>query len=504
MLSSISPMSREKVMFNKKFVSNALPHAQVLYSTFPSYAHICIDSRTLKRGDIFVACVGSKQDGHNFVGQAFAQGAAGAIIQNDKHDCLKTVSNDILRKSLVISVQDTCQALYELATAWRMQFTYPVIGITGSVGKTSTREIICNILHAAQRPFVATAGNYNSLLGLAISIFNMRPEHTAAIFEVGISRRGEMMCASDMLKPTSGAIINIGHSHMEGLGSLTDIATEKRDLFKHFKPESIGVINGDQPILANVGYTHPVIRCGAKSTNQIQARKIRINSDHSTFILKLYKNKYAVRVNSCHEGRIFNALTAAGVCWVLGIEAAHIIQGIQEPFTIQKRFELLPLKNHHGSIINDCYNASPESMRAAILAIEHIKTQAYKIAVLGDMLELGVDSSFWHRQIGRSLRKAPSIQEVILVGTLMQAARELVPHHIKTTHVQTTQEALSYLQTIRKNPVLILIKASLGMHFENIVEPLVQRPLSFAGAKRATDDEAFKSDALTKQERTTS
>ncbi|KKP94851.1 MAG: UDP-N-acetylmuramoyl-tripeptide-D-alanyl-D-alanine ligase [candidate division TM6 bacterium GW2011_GWE2_36_25] len=474
-------------MFDKNFVASALSDGQILYDVFPEELNLSIDTRTLQKGDIFIAFSGNQADGHDFICDAFEKGAAGIIINKDKKDLLNKLDKNFLQKKLVLLVNDTYQALYKLAAKWRAQFNIPIVGITGSIGKTSTREMVANILNLKGKSFVATSGNYSSIIGLALSILKLRKYHEVGVFEVGISQRGDMNRSVDILKPTIAAIITVGHSHMEGLGSLQDIATEKRLIFKYFKQDSIGIVNGDQDVLARVGYIHPVIKFGAKSINQVQARKVHINSDHISFILKLYKNKYAVRLQSSHEGRLFNALAAASICYLLHIEDQFIVKGIQQPLNVGSRFEFLPFKKGKGTIIDDCYNASPESVKAALLALEQVKTEACKVAVLGDMLELGVDSSFWHRQIGRFLRKTPSIAEVILVGKWIKAAQDLVPLHMHVTYVESVDQISSLLDKMMKKELLVLVKGSHGMHLSTIIDELAQRPVSFTAAKKDAD-----------------
>jgi len=477
----------ENMMFDKKFVLSVLPKAEILCDVFSSDFGFSIDTRTLKRNDIFIALPGEHVDGHDFIVKALEGGASGLIIQETKKDMLQQCDAQILKNKLVIVVQDTYQALYKLAAGWRNLFKIPIIGITGSVGKTSTREIVVNILREKGLSYETTSGNFNTSIGLALSLLKLRPEHQVGVFEVGISKRGEMNHAVDVLKPTIAAITMVGHSHMEGLGSLIDIAHEKRDIFKHFNADSVGVINGDQPQLAQVGYTHPVLKFGSKSTNQIQARKIGIRNNHIDFVLKIYGKKYNVHVDGVHEGRVYNALAAASICYLLKIDNAAIISGINKPVTVPRRFEPLPLKRGNGFLIDDCYNASPESVKVALLALEAIKTEAYKVAVLGDMLELGVDSPFWHRQIGRFLRKALSIQEVILVGKHISQACPLVPSSIKVSVVNTPQEAIALIEKLNKKELLIVTKASRAVHLDVIADTLAQRPISFEAAKRISE-----------------
>ena len=280
-------------------------------------------------------------------------------------------------------MHDMMQAFIKLACAWRDQFNYPVVGITGSVGKTSTKEILKSILHANNIPFIASEGNQNTRVGVAINIFKMRSNHQAAIFELGISKRGEMAELAKIARPSTAVITGIGHAHMEGLGSLADIALEKRDIFKYFNDSSIGIINGDQPLLANVGYNHPMIKFGSKTVNQIQARKIHATGTNISFVMKIYKEKCNVTLQHPHEGAVMNSLAATAIAYLLRVPTAKIIEGIQQPLRVSGRFEEKALSAKKGKIIHDCYNANPESMKAALLAFQKIETKAQKIAVLG-------------------------------------------------------------------------------------------------------------------------
>lgn len=458
--------------FDEHFVRGALPEVSLVQSVFPDDARFVVDTRLLKAGDIFVALSGNTVDGHDFVKTALEAGAHGILIAAEKKQLLDTLDPKLLKNKLIMVVPDTLAALVRLACAWRAQFRYPVIGITGSVGKTSTKELLAHMcaLHGLQ--YVASYGNQNTKIGLSLNMLRMRASHHVAIFEVGINKRGEMADLARMVSPTSAIITNIGHTHMEGLGSLADIATEKRDLFKFFTEESIGIINGDQPVLAQVGYVHPVIKFGTKTTNQIQARKVQVNADRITFVLKIYKEKFTVEINNVHSGAIFNALSAAAAAHMLGIPNEIIIKAIQTPPVVAGRFELKPLKQNKGIIINDCYNANPESMKAALLAFQKIETNAHKIAVLGDMLELGMNAPFWHRQLGRFLRKVPSLRHVILVGDMMKWAKKTLPVGVTVVMVANWQEAITCLEGSLKEESLVLVKGSRGMGLSNVVTAL--------------------------------
>ena len=463
--------------FNQQFISSVVPEARFQGTVMQDFQGVAIDSRQLRKGEIFVALKGSKVNGHDFIQEAVAKGAAGLLIQADKESILKSLEPKSLKTLFIIIVPDTHKALIQLAAAWRAQFSIPVIGITGSIGKTSTKEMLANIVRFHGMNLLVSEGNQNTALGLSINILRMTPEHQIAIVEMGVSKRGEMARMAELVQPTTAIITTIGHSHMEGLGSLADIANEKREIFKYFKESNIGIINGDLPILANVSYNHPIVKFGCKTTNQVQARKIQSNNTHTHFILKLYKERFKIILDTNHSGRVFNALAASAAAYLLEIPSETIVKGVQVPLTISGRFEPTKLKAAKGILINDCYNASPESMKAALLAFEKLESKGQKIAVLGDMLELGVNSPFWHRQLGRFLRKVPSLNHVVLVGDLVKWTKATVPVGITFEHVPTWQEAIDCLKKRLDREAVILVKGSSGIQLSRIVGELTEQQL---------------------------
>ncbi len=457
---------------NRQFISSVVPDTRFQGTDFQEIPSFSIDSRDIKKGDLFVALGGTHTDGHEYLNDALKKGAMGVMISADKEDLLKGID---LKKSSVIIVPDAKKALTSLAGAWRSHFDITVIGITGSLGKTTTKEMIANIVRLHGMKYVASRGNQNTTLGVSLTLLRLRPEHKLAIIEMGVSKRGEMAQMADIARPTTAIITSIGHSHMEGLGSLTDITNEKRDIFKYFKEDNIGVINGDQTILSQISYNHPLIRFGCKTTNQIQARKIQTNNDHTTFLLKLYKERHMISLDTNHAGRVLNALAATAAGYLLSIPSKTIVKGIQESLIIEGRFESTKLKSDKGILINDAYNASPESMKAALLAFEKVESKGQKIAVLGDMLELGVNSPFWHRQLGRFLRKVPSLHHVILVGDMVKWTKATVPVGITFEHVPSWKEAVTSLKKRLDREAAILVKGSHGMHLSNLVGELTQK-----------------------------
>jgi len=461
--------------FNQQFVSSIIPEARFIGAQIQEFPSISIDSRELKAGEFFVAMNGSQQDGHTFIADALKKGATALMIDSDKESLLSSLDKKALQSLSIVIVPDTRKALISLAATWRALFDIPVIGVTGSIGKTTTKEMIANILRLHSVKYISSRGNQNTSLGLAMNLLRLKPEHQVVVLEMGVSKRGEMAQMAELARPTIGIITSIGHSHMEGLGSLADIANEKRDIFKFFKEDNIGIINGDQAILSQIAYRHPMIRFGSKTTNQVQARKIQSHIGTTAFILKLYKERHTIVLETNHAGRVFNALAAAAAGYLLAIPTETIIKGIQEPLIIEGRFEATQLKLEKGILINDAYNASPESMKAALLAFEKVESKGQKIAVLGDMLELGVNSPFWHRQLGRFLRKVPSLNHVILVGDMVKWTKATVPVGMSFEHVPTWKEATESLKKRLNREAAILVKGSNGMKLNFLVGELTHQ-----------------------------
>ncbi len=458
--------------WNEQFITNAIPGVEIRQDCYPKAVTVSINTKTLQKGDVFIALPGKKTDGHNFIAEAFRKGASGIIINKAQEDCLKDIAQKERAKKLILLVDNTRQALISLAAAWRQRFDYPVFCITGSVGKTSTKQLLLCILDRHGMPYAATHGSENTIIGLALSIFAMNQNHKLAVFELGISKRGEMEQLVALAQPTKALITCIGHSHMEGLGSMSDIATEKRKVFSLFAEDNIGIVNGDQPLLAQVGYPHPVIKFGIKTTNQIQARKIVSKESSIHFVLKVYGKKYPIVLQTSHSGSIQNVLAAISAAYLFDIPIETIVQAIQKPLIVAGRFEKKSLKKWKGAIINDCFNASPESMKEALLAFERLKPSGPKIAVLGDMLELGVNSSFWHRQLGRFLRKGTSLYRLILVGEHVTLTKKTVPVNVEVQHVENWQAAKKLVEEHLVDDSLILVKGSRALHLENLVETL--------------------------------
>lgn len=454
---------------DEEFLKRVVPEATVLKGGLPAEVAFSVDSRTAKDDELFVPLEGERTDGFNFLEEAL-QSARGALVAQDKQHTVQKISSSALDKKLIIVVRNPEEAFLNLAAAWRAKFSFPIVAITGSVGKTTTKGLVSNIMKRAGKNFFCSYGNQNTLVGVSLNMVRLSSEHEGAIFEVGINKQGEMKKIAQHLQPTTALITGVGHSHMEGLGPLASIAVEKRAIFSHFKEGNIGIINGDQDVLSGVGYPHPVVKFGAKTTNQIQARKVKVFDNKIEFILKLYGERFPISIEGNHEGYVNNVLAAAAAGCYLEVPYPLIAQAVQEPVESTRRFQTCPLPDNKGIIIDDAYNASPESMKAALLALQKLRARGKKIAILGDMLELGQTGPFWHRQLGRFLRKVPSLEHLILVGDQVQWIQKTAPVNIDVEVVPSWKEATERLREKLDEDSVVLVKGSNGMKLGNLVK----------------------------------
>jgi UDP-N-acetylmuramoyl-tripeptide--D-alanyl-D-alanine ligase len=271
------------------------------------------------------------------------------------------------------------------------------------------------------------------------------------------------------VQPTMAVITSVGHSHLEGIGNLQDVANEKKKIFSLFNESNIGIINGDSLLLTQSGYIHPVIRFGKRKYNQIQARAITIVEGRLHFTLKIYHNSYKVSFDTTHESYVYLVLAAVAIAYHLEIDEKIIVEAIQQPVKRYRRFEKKPLNYTNSFLIDDAYNASPESMTSALLAFDKIPWKGKKIAVLGDMRELGPKSLTYHKKVGRLFFKLLSIDQLILVGNQVHCMSKVVPKTLSVITCVTLPEAQIILDKLLTDDVLVLFKASLGMNFIELV-----------------------------------
>lgn len=480
------------MVYTPYFFKTALPDARFIttYMLLDDFfiknkiSSFCIDSRKISKNQIFIALSGKCVDGHAFIKDVLTKGAVGLIIEEDKEFLLNNIDDELLKNKLIIVVKDSLHSLKQLAKIWRHKFKCTVIGVTGSVGKTTTKQMLLNIFESTNIPVYVSIKNQNTIIGLSLNILNLRQEHEFAVFEMGISHKDEMAELADVLRPNIGVITYISMAHGQGLGNLKEIAKEKQNIFKFFKANNIAIIWGDNSKVRNLYYDFPVITFGLKTKNDIQARMIHVNQDgSSSFNLKIYKHKYPIQIPNSHPGIINNILASSAVASFLGIDHKYILKSIKTYKSFEGRFEHRKLKNFSGYLIHDCYNASPQSMKAALYSFSQIPKQKNnlnlnKIVVLGDMLELGEKEVYWHKKTGRLLSKNLDLDFIILVGKLSNSTYKTIPAILKdkTRKAKDWKSASiilnEYLFQNNNKYNAILFKASRNIGLDNIIKKL--------------------------------
>ncbi|MEI7637926.1 MAG: UDP-N-acetylmuramoyl-tripeptide--D-alanyl-D-alanine ligase [Syntrophus sp. (in: bacteria)] len=432
---------------------------------------VSTDSRQCSSGNLFVALQGETFDGHHYLDQAIQKGAAGLLI----HRRTEKTPQDLP----VILVRHTLMALGDLAHFWRQKFSPTILAITGSSGKTTTKEMAAAILGRG-RKILKTEGNYNNLIGLPLTLFNLKHDNTTAILELGTNQRGEIARLTKIAAPEIGLITNIGPAHLEGFADLTGVAEEKKDLFLNMPPEGTIIINHDDPFLRRSGdsWTGRCVYFGLKEGADVGAEKITYRHAQGTsFTLRIGEEHQEVIMPIAGEHQVMNALAAAASAWAAGVTIADIGQGLTNFSPVPGRMEVLPLKN--GTfVINDTYNANPSSVGAALKTLKTLKGRGRSVVVLGDMLELGDQEELWHQEIGGLLADT-GVDRVYLRGrlagaTAAGASKQGLPASsviLREDPEAITSDIISYA----KDGDWILVKGSRRMKMEAIVEMIVSQ-----------------------------
>ena len=428
------------------------------------------DTRTIQNGDIYIGIKGEKFDGSQFWKQALDNGAEGVIVENVE---ITPEEKEKYSKKTIILVENTLEALYKIAKYKRSLYNIPVIAITGSVGKTSTKDVVANVVKMKYKT-LKTEGNNNNNIGLPLTILKLK-DHEAMVIEMGMNHFGEISLLTNIAKPTLSIITNIGTSHIGILGSRENILKAKLEILEGMDLPKV-IINNDNDLLHKWYEENKnkieIHTYGIENNSDIMAKQIELSEDGSKFVAdnKLENIDITVPVGGNHF--VYNALCAVTVGKVLGIENKDIQKGIEEFELTKKRMDIRQLEN--GAIlINDSYNASYESMKASI---EYLATHTgeRKIAVLGDMFELGEYSIELHRKVGEEVAKN-NIDILLCAGEnskyIIEGAKK-INKDINAELFKEKEEITKKLSNeIRKGDV-ILVKASNGMKFFEICQKL--------------------------------
>lgn len=418
----------------------------------------CTDSRQAAPGKMFVPIRGENVDGHKFIAQVFASGAEASFSETDISE----------PDGSVVYVENSRAALQAVAKGWRERFSIPVIGITGSVGKTTTKEMVA-LAVAAGLKTMKTAGNANSQIGLPMTVLRISEDDEAAVVEMGVSMPGEMERIANTSRPTVAVVTNIGVSHIEFMKTRENIMAEKLKIAEYLPENGKIFVNGDDDLLStlDVVYGHHVVSFGFGEGCDWHAVNVSADSLGTSFICRHDGMDTSVYVPAVGEHMVRNALAALAVADAVGVPvdaAAKAIAGYKPPEMRQRISEVNGI-----TLIDDTYNASPDSMRAALGILGGLKVKGKKFAVLADMLELGDYAVKGHRETGEFAAKCGT-DELICVGEL---ARHIAEGFASPSHChcfESNSEAITWLKAHIVSGDVLLCKGSRGMHMDEVID----------------------------------
>ena len=434
-------------------------------------ASVTTDSRSVPSGSLFVPIVGEKFDGHRFIGAALDSGAAGVL-------CAK-LPEDLRPDKFYIKVADTRLALKDLARHYREKFAIPVVQITGSVGKTTTKDMIAAVLAQKYR-VLKTAENFNNDIGVPLTLLQLDHSHQAAVIETGMNHFGEIRYLGEMVQPDIAVISNIGDAHIEFLGSREGILKAKAEILENLRPGGTVILNGDDALLNTLTPPFETLRCGQGENCAYRVTEIADHGvDGITCCLTTPREEYHLTIPAPGEHMVYSASMAAAIGEKLGLTAAEIARGVACYAPTGSRMRVLRLAEER-TVLDDCYNANPQSVTAALEILA--KTDcAQRVAVLGDMGELGDLTAQAHYNMG-ALAVMLGIDLVIAIGTHAARIAEGVEcSGGQVQHFATKEEALPTIRAQLTPQTAMLIKASHAMRFGQLVEALEQSYDRYSG-----------------------
>jgi len=429
-------------------------------------SNIVIDSRKAGKDSAFVAIVGENLDGHNFINLAINQGCK-TIIKNKNNNV------DIENKEVnVIEVSDTEIALGDIAKFYKNKFKIPFIAVTGSVGKTTTRDMVYSTISAKYNS-LKNVGNLNNQFGVPLTLFNLNKEHECAVIEMGMSGFNEIEYLANIVNPQIGIISNIGYSHVEHLGSRDGIFKAKMEIATNFDENSLLIVNGDDDCLKTLKTKDLVYKLrtfGFDKDNDIYCESYEMDEESINFVADINGKKEEFFIPTVGKHNIYNAMAAILVGLNLNMTIEEIKDGLKNFQCTKNRLDII--KKDKLTIIDSVYNASIDSMSAALNILGRYENR--RVAILGDMFEMGEFAEFGHRQVGKAA--LGNIDIMIAIGKdsefIVKELKENNMNENNLYHFETKEEAIENLDNIIKDDDVILVKASRGMNLEKVVEYL--------------------------------
>ena len=421
-----------------------------------------IDSRTVKAGDLFFAVKGERLDGHDFVDAALKNGAIAAVVSKDQ-------VHRFGDQACLLPVEDTLVALQTLATAVRRVWGKTLVGVTGSAGKTTTKEAIAHVL-SSRFAVLKSEGNFNNHFGLPLMLLKLEPEHDVAVIEMGMSHAGEIRALAKIAQPEIGVVTNVAPVHLEFFESLAGIARAKYELIESLPAGGTAVLNADDEYVSQFGrnFKGKVITYGSHATADIRAENVQsCGAEGSQFDIITGAGRERARLPLVGEHNILNALAAVSVALARGLKLAEAVAALATLVPADKRGQVLQVGNI--TVINDCYNSNPKALNAMIDALAAMKADR-RIVVAGEMLELGPAGEEMHRAAGRHVAEK-KIEVLVGVRGMAQAMVDGARSAgTQAEFVTTPEEAGEWLARQTRYGDVVLLKASRGVKLEKALE----------------------------------
>ena len=422
---------------------------------------VTTDSRAASGGQLFIPLTGERFDGHAYIDSALSAGAAG---------CLTARVPETMRPGkFYIQVADTRLALKALAAWYRSRFTLPVVQITGSAGKTTTKEMVAAVL-SRRYDTLKTQANFNNDIGTPLTLLGLAPQHQAAVIETGMNHFGEIRYLGEMVRPDIAVITNVGDAHIENLGNTRQgILQAKCEIFENLAPDGIAVLNGDDPLLDTVTLPQTILRCGRGEGCSVRVTDVDDRGiEGIACTVTTAKASYRLMTASPGGFMIYPMAMAAAIGEALGLTGEEIAAGVAAYVPTGSRMHIIRLPEGR-LLIDDCYNANPQAMTEALRLLAVTQTRR-RAAVLGDMGELGELTVSAHRAIG-ALTGELHLDSVIAIG---EKARDIASAAPNAQWFPSVEDALPAVRAAFTGGTAMLVKASHAMHFENIVKELEQ------------------------------
>jgi UDP-N-acetylmuramoyl-tripeptide--D-alanyl-D-alanine ligase len=439
-----------------------------------------IDSRTIQPGQLFFAVKGERMDGHDFVQQALDKGAVGAVVRKDE------LARYAVKTGL-LAVPDTLVALQTLGAAVRRLWGKPLIGVTGSTGKTTTKEAIAHVLSSRFR-VLKSEGNFNNHFGLPLMLLKIEPEHEAAVIEMGMSHRGEIAALAKIAQPEIGVVTNVAPVHLEFFKSVAEIARAKYELIESLPAGGAAILNADDEYVSQFGrdFHGKVVRYGLHPSADVRAESIESRgAAGSIFNVVVANSREPATLPLVGRHNIYNALAAVATGMERGLSLAEATGALATLSPADKRGAVVQLGNI--TVINDCYNSNPTALDAMVDTLAAMPARR-RIVVAGEMLELGPSGEDLHRQSGRHMAKQGIDILVGVQGLAQQMVEGAGGAGIRAEFVATPEEAGEWLVRETRAGDVVLLKASRGVKLERALEAVVGRQSSVVSKSKAADD----------------